>query len=72
MNGAWLILSSLFSLIGMAVCVYGRRQRLVVPTVIGIALMIYPYFIDGLAGMVGIGLLLLAALVAGMRFEDGG
>jgi hypothetical protein len=72
MNGAWLILSSLFSLIGMAVCAYGRRQRLVVPTVIGVALMIYPYFIDGLVGMVGIGVLLLAVLVAGMRFEDGG
>ncbi len=69
MDGTWLLLSGLFSLIGMAVCVYGRRQRLVVPTVVGIVLMIYPYFVGGLAALVGIGLLLIGVLVVGVRAE---
>jgi hypothetical protein len=71
MDGTWLLLSSLFSLIGMAVAVYGKRQRLLAPTVIGVALMVYPYFVGGTIALVGIGVLLLGALVAGMRLENG-
>ena len=71
MNSSWLIWSSLFSLIGMAVGIYGRRRRLVVPTVIGIALMVYPYFVDSSLGLVTIGIFLLGALVAGTRWENG-
>lgn len=71
MDGTWLCLASLFSLVGMAVCVYGRRQRLIVPTIIGIVLMIYPYFVGGLLALVGIGVLLLGALILGMQAEGG-
>ena len=71
MQSAWLIWSSLFSLIGMAASMYGRRQRLVVPTMIGVALMVYPYFVDSSVGLVGIGVLLVGALVAGTRWENG-
>ena len=71
MDSAWLLLSFLFSLIGMSVFVYGRRQRLVVPTVIGLALMGYPYFVSGSVALVSIGLLLLGALVVGTRLENG-
>ena len=69
MEGTWLLLSSLFSLIGAAVCVYGRRQRLVVPTIIGIVLMLYPYFVGSIAALVGIGVVLLAGVVVGIRVE---
>jgi hypothetical protein len=69
MDGTWLLLSSLFSLIGMAVCVYGRRQRLVVPTILGIVLMIYPYFVGSTLALVAIGVLLLGGVIVGLRVE---
>jgi hypothetical protein len=71
MNGAWLICSLLFSIIGMAVFVYGRRQRMIVPTLIGAALMVYTYFLDSTMAVVAIGVLLLGALAAGVRWENG-
>ena len=72
MDSAWLIWSGLFSVIGMAVFVYGKRQRLGAPLLIGLALMIYPYFVSGTLAVVGIGVLLLAGLYVGNRFEQGG
>ena len=69
MDGTWLLLSSLFSLIGMAVCVSGRRQRLVVPTIVGVVLMIYPYFTNSIVALVGIGVVLLGGVVVGVRVE---
>lgn len=70
MDGTWLLLSGLFSLVGLAVAMYGRRQQLITPTVIGVALMGYPYFVDGYLGLIGIGVLLLGLLLVGMRMED--
>ena len=70
MDTAWLFLSSLFSLIGMAVFVYGKRQRLASPMIIGVALMVYTYFVDDTIVMVVIGLLLLVGLVVGSRIEN--
>jgi len=69
MDGTWLIVSSLFSLIGMAACVYGRKQRLAVPTLAGVALMVYPYFVNDTVAMIGIGLALLVTLIVGTRRE---
>jgi len=70
MDGTWLLWSSLFSLIGLAVFVYGRRQRRPAPLLVGLVLMIYPYFISSAWVLVGVGLLLIAALVVGNRLED--
>ncbi|HXQ24132.1 MAG TPA: hypothetical protein VN812_20790 [Candidatus Acidoferrales bacterium] len=70
MDSTWLLWSSLFSLIGMAVSVYGRRQRQPVPLLIGLGLMIYPYFVSNTWLLVGIGVLLIVALVVGHRLED--
>ena len=69
MDGTRLLLSSLFSLVGMAVCVYGRRQRLIIPTILGIALTMYPYFVDSTLALVGIGALLVGGAVMGARAE---
>ncbi len=70
MDAAWLLWSSLISLIGLAVFVYGRRQRRGAPLIVGITLMVYPYFVSNLWMLVGIGVLLLAGLVVGNRLED--
>ncbi len=69
MDSTWLLLSGLFSLIGMATCAYGRRQRLVIPTVLGIVLMTYPYFVSSAVAVVGIGVLLLGGILVGVRIE---
>ena len=66
----WLFLSALFSLIGMAVFAYGRRQRTATHTLIGVALMGYPYFVHGTWQLVGVGVALLVGMVLGNRFES--
>lgn len=71
MEGAWLIWSSVFALIGFAAFTYGRRQRLGAPTLVGIVLMIYPYFVSSTLALVGIGAALLAALFVLQRLEVG-
>jgi len=70
MDTGWLMWSSLFSLIGFASFVYGRRQRRGAPTLVGVALMVYPYFVSRLAPLIGIGIVLIVALVVGGRFEE--
>jgi hypothetical protein len=70
MDTAWLMWSSLFALIGFAVFVYGRRQRRGAPTLIGAALMIYPYFVSSSVAVTVIGGLLIGALAVGNRLED--
>jgi hypothetical protein len=70
MDPTWLMLSALFSLIGMAVFAYGRRQRTATHTLIGAALMGYPYFVSSTWALVGVGALLLAGMVVGSRMES--
>lgn len=70
MDASWLFVSSIFSLIGAVVLLYGWRQRLGTPTIIGLLLSIYPYFVDGVVTMTVIGILLLGALIIGMRIEQ--
>jgi len=70
MDPTWLMLSFVFSLIGMAVFVYGRKQRTATHTLIGVALMAYPYFVSSTWALVGIGALLLVGMVVGNRMEN--
>jgi len=70
MDTTWLWLSGLFSLIGMAVFAYGRKQRTATHTLIGAALMGYPYFVSSAWALVGIGALLLVGMVVGNRMEN--
>lgn len=65
------MLGGLFSLIGLAVFTYGRRQRTATHTLIGVALMAYPYFVSSAWAIVGIGVLLLFGMVVGNRMENG-
>ena len=45
MNIASLLWGLLFGSIGLGFFIYGKRQRMIVPLVCGLALMLYPYFV---------------------------
>lgn len=70
MDTAWLLWSSLFSLLGLAGSVYGRRQRRGAPLLFGVLLMLFPYFVSSTPLLVGIGTVLVAAWVWASRLED--
>lgn len=59
-NESWLWWGLLFGSIGLGFFIYGKRQRLVVPLLCGLALMIFPYFVSSTILLVLVG----AALVA--------
>lgn len=71
MDPSWLMVSGLFSLFGFASFTYGRRQQMGVPTLVGVVLMVYPYFVSGMLALVAIGVLLIVALFVGSRMENG-
>jgi len=55
---AWII----FGAIGFAVFLYGKKNRFFRPTIIGVALMVYPYFISGTLFLYLVGIALIAVL----------
>jgi hypothetical protein len=57
---AWLLWGLVFSSIGMGYFIYGKKQGRAAPLLCGIALMVYPYFIDSMWGTLGIGVVLMA------------
>ncbi|MGH8749206.1 MAG: hypothetical protein ACREU5_08875 [Burkholderiales bacterium] len=46
MDTSSLLWGLLFGAIGTGYFIYGRRQKAAVPLMVGVALMVYPYFID--------------------------
>ena len=61
-SAAELFASILFSTIGFAAFMYGKKSAHFQPMLVGVALMIYPYFISGTALLYGVGIVLCAAL----------
>ena len=59
-NTAVLIWGLIFGSIGVGFCIYGKKQRAVVPLCAGVALCIFPYFVSNVYGLVAIGLVLVA------------
>lgn len=57
MDTTQLLLGVLFSSIGLGYFLYGKKQKVVVPLVCGIILMIFPYFIDNTTLIIMIGTL---------------
>lgn len=55
-----LVWAMLFGSIGVGFFVYGKKQKVVMPLVTGIALLIFPYFIPNVYFMVIVGVALLA------------
>ena len=58
MNSTQLLLGVIFSSIGLGYFLYGKKQKMTVPFVVGLFLMVFPYFIENNALLGGIGLLL--------------
>jgi predicted membrane protein len=55
-----LFFAIVFSFIGLSFFMYGKRQKAIVPLVVGIALCIFPYFVQDVLLMLVIGAGLIA------------
>ncbi|MEG0482236.1 MAG: amino acid transport protein [Acinetobacter sp.] len=55
MNSTQLLLGVLFGSIGLGYFIYGKKQKIIVPFVVGILLMTYSYFVENTMLLVGIG-----------------
>ncbi len=64
---AALLLSLVMGGIGFVLLVYGRKQERWPQLVAGLVLMVYPYFVSGVAALVGIGIAICAALWLAVR-----
>ncbi|MBI1977498.1 MAG: hypothetical protein HYS55_01965 [Candidatus Omnitrophica bacterium] len=62
MNAANLIGGVIFSSIGVAAFIYGKKQASYKPMVIGILLVAFPYFVQNAALLYMVGILLVLAL----------
>lgn len=58
MNSTTLFLGLIFSSIGLGYFIYGKKQKMTIPFICGIALMIFPYFIENNLLISGIGIIL--------------
>lgn len=68
MNANSLLASVLLGSVGMGFFMYGKKQRRAPHLAVGVALMVYPYFVSSVAlmliiGVVLVGLLYLASYV---------
>jgi hypothetical protein len=61
-TGAKIFAYLLFGAIGMGVFSYGRKNSRLGPTIIGVALMAYPYFVSGTLAIYFVGAALTAVL----------
>jgi len=60
MSTSSLLWGLLFGSVGLGFFVYGRKQKVVVPLVCGLVLMVFPYFIANTILLVAIGATLIA------------
>lgn len=67
-SGYELFTSLIFGTIGMGYFVYGKKQANFTMLGAGVALMVYPYVVPGLAMMILIGIVLMAIPFAAARF----
>jgi hypothetical protein len=67
MDPWWLFISLVIGSLGMALFVYGKKQARIPPLVLGILMMVYPYFISNLWLMSGIAVGLLGLLWVAVR-----
>jgi len=61
MTGTTLAIGILTGAIGVGYVMYGKRQTKFVPLLAGMALCVYPYFVDSALWLIVIGAVLLAA-----------
>ena len=60
MSTTLLFLGLLFGSLGAGYCVYGRRQRALVPFIAGLLLIGVPYLIASVAALIAVGVVLAA------------
>ncbi len=53
-----LLWGMVFGSIGLGFFIYGKKQKVIVPLMVGIALMIFPYFIADITLLVVVGAIL--------------
>ena len=61
MTSATLAIGMLTGAVGVSYFIYGKRQTKFAPLLAGMALCVYPYFVDSVLWLVVIGALLMAA-----------
>lgn len=66
MDPTVIITSTFFGAIGAGYLIYGRKQQRPIPLLVGVLLMIFPYFVSNVALSLFIG----AALMALPKFVD--
>ena len=54
-----LLWGMVFGSIGLGFFIYGKKQKVIVPLLVGIALMVYPYFIADLTLLIIVGVILM-------------
>ena len=59
---AALFVSLVFGVIGLTAFLYGKKHALIVPMMLGLGLMLFPYFVSNIWLMCGIGAALTAAI----------
>ena len=62
-----LFASLLVGSIGVGLFLYGRKQSRMPQLVTGVALLVYPYFVTGVAWMLGVAAALIGALFDAVR-----
>ena len=62
MNTANILASLIFGSIGFGACVYGKKQSNFKALVIGVLLMVYPYFVQNPIALFAIGTVLTVLL----------
>ena len=58
MNSTQLLLGVILSSIGLGYFLYGKKQKMTVPFVVGLFLMVFPYYIESNVLLSGIGIVL--------------
>ena len=67
---SYLFASLAVSSVGFVLFKYGRSQRRIPHTAVGVVMMVFPYAVDDFRVMLAIGALLSALLWAVVRFTD--
>ena len=67
LDPTWLFLSLIPSGIGLVLFVYGKKQSRMPQLVAGLVLMVYPIFTPTVFSLVGVGVLVCAALWIAVR-----
>ena len=60
-SGTTLLIGMIAGVFGVAYFVYGKRQAKLAPLIAGVALCVYPYFIESVLWLCVVGAVLLAA-----------